>query len=47
MTKTQRQHRIAELLERQVIATAAQLVNILASEGVSATQATSLWHPWR
>ena len=40
MTKTQRQHRIAELLERQVIATAAQLVNILAGEGVSATQAT-------
>jgi transcriptional regulator of arginine metabolism len=40
MTKTQRQHRIADLLERQVISTAAQLVTLLASEGISATQAT-------
>lgn len=40
MTKTQRQHRIGELLEREVISTAAQIVTRLQSEGVSATQAT-------
>lgn len=40
MTKTQRQHRIAELLERNVISTAAQIVQRLQSEGVAATQAT-------
>ncbi|HEY7932017.1 MAG TPA: arginine repressor [Acidimicrobiales bacterium] len=40
MTKTQRQHRISELLEHEVISTAAQVVNRLQAEGVSATQAT-------
>jgi transcriptional regulator of arginine metabolism len=40
MTKTQRQHRIGELLEREVISTAAQIVIRLQSEGISATQAT-------
>jgi transcriptional regulator of arginine metabolism len=40
MTKTQRQHRIGEILEREVISTAAQVVARLQSEGVSATQAT-------
>lgn len=40
MTKTQRQHRISELLEHEVISTAAQVVARLHSEGVSATQAT-------
>ncbi|HQU00214.1 MAG TPA: arginine repressor [Acidimicrobiales bacterium] len=40
MTKTQRQHRISELLEHDVISTAAQVVARLQSEGVSATQAT-------
>ncbi len=40
MTKTQRQHRISELLEHDVISTAAQVVSRLQSEGVSATQAT-------
>ena len=40
MTKTQRQHRIGELLEREVISTAAQIVARLQSEGISATQAT-------
>lgn len=40
MTKTQRQHRIAELLERHVISTAAQIVQRLQSEGIAATQAT-------
>ena len=40
MTKTQRQHRMSDLLEREVISTAAQLVTRLQSEGMSATQAT-------
>lgn len=40
MNKTQRQHRISDLLEREVISTAAQLVARLQSEGISATQAT-------
>jgi transcriptional regulator of arginine metabolism len=40
MTKTQRQHRISDLLEREVISTAAQLVARLASDGIAATQAT-------
>ena len=40
MTKTQRQHRISDLLEREVISTAAQLVTRLQSEGIVATQAT-------
>jgi len=40
MTKTQRQHRIGELLENNVISTAAQLVTRLEQEGISATQAT-------
>ena len=40
MTKTQRQHRIGELLERDVISTAAQVVARLQAEGISATQAT-------
>jgi transcriptional regulator of arginine metabolism len=40
VTKTQRQHRISELLEHEVISTAAQVVNRLQAEGVSATQAT-------
>ncbi len=40
MTKTQRQHRITELLEHESISTAAQLVARLHDEGVVATQAT-------
>lgn len=40
MTKTQRQHRIVELLERELVSTAAQIVSRLQSEGISATQAT-------
>jgi transcriptional regulator of arginine metabolism len=40
MSKTQRQHRIAELLDREVISTAAQIVTKLDAEGISATQAT-------
>lgn len=40
MTKTQRQHRIGELLEHERISTAAQLVARLKDEGLAATQAT-------
>ena len=38
--KPQRQHRIARLLEEQAISSQAQLVELLASDGVVATQAT-------
>jgi transcriptional regulator of arginine metabolism len=38
--KPQRQHRIARLLEEQAISSQAQLVEMLASDGVLATQAT-------
>lgn len=38
--KTQRQHRIAKLLEQHAVANQAQLVALLAGEGVAATQAT-------
>lgn len=38
--KPQRQHRIARLLEEQVISSQAQVVELLANEGVNATQAT-------
>ncbi|MDQ3573988.1 MAG: arginine repressor [Actinomycetota bacterium] len=40
MAKTQRQHRIARLLEGHVVPSQARLVELLASEGVVATQAT-------
>lgn len=39
-TKTQRQHRIAALLERHSVTSQAQLVELLAGDGVVATQAT-------
>jgi transcriptional regulator of arginine metabolism len=38
--KPQRQHRIARLLEEQAISSQAQLVELLAGDGVVATQAT-------
>lgn len=38
--KTQRQHRIARYLEEQVISSQIQLVELLATDGVVATQAT-------
>lgn len=38
--KPQRQHRIAKMLEEQAISSQAQLVELLAAEGVVATQAT-------
>ena len=38
--KTQRQHLVAKLLEDQAVSSQAQLVELLAAEGVAATQAT-------
>lgn len=38
--KPQRQHRIARLLEEQAVSSQAQLVELLAADGVIATQAT-------
>jgi transcriptional regulator of arginine metabolism len=38
--KPQRQHRIAKMLEEQVISSQVQLVDMLAADGVVATQAT-------
>lgn len=40
MRPTQRQHRIARLLETEAVASQARLVELLAAEGVTATQAT-------
>jgi transcriptional regulator of arginine metabolism len=40
LAKTQRQHRIARLLEDQAVTSQAQLVDLLAADGVVATQAT-------
>jgi transcriptional regulator of arginine metabolism len=40
MGKTQRQHRITRLLETGTVANQGQLVTLLASEGVEATQTT-------
>ena len=40
MTKTQRQHRIARFLEANAVTSQGQLVELLAGEGVVATQAT-------
>lgn len=40
LSKNQRQHRIARLLAEHPVTSQAQLVELLASDGVSATQAT-------
>ena len=40
LAKTQRQHRIAKLLEDHAVANQLQLVELLAADGVVATQAT-------
>lgn len=40
LSKNQRQHRIAKILESEVVSNQAQLVELLASDGVVATQAT-------
>jgi transcriptional regulator of arginine metabolism len=39
-TKRQRQHRVANLLERHAVTSQTQLVELLAGDGVTATQAT-------
>jgi transcriptional regulator of arginine metabolism len=41
LTKPQRQHRIARILEQHAVASQAQLVDLLAADGVVATQATA------
>src|ERR1700735_5546437 len=40
LAKTQRQHRVAKLLEQHTVTSQGQLVDLLAEEGVVATQAT-------
>ena len=40
MAKNQRQHRIPRILEHQAVGSQAELVDLLAAEGVVATQAT-------
>lgn len=40
MTKHQRQHRVAKLLEVRPVSSQAQLVDLLAAEGIEATQTT-------
>ena len=40
LSKTQRQHRIAGLLEQEAVTSQTQLVELLAADGVVATQAT-------
>jgi transcriptional regulator of arginine metabolism len=40
LTKAQRQHRVSELLEQQEVTSQAELVRLLAEQGVEATQVT-------
>jgi transcriptional regulator of arginine metabolism len=40
LTKTQRQHRVSQILEKEAVASQAELVQYLAREGVQATQVT-------
>lgn len=40
LSKAQRQHRVARLLEQHAVSSQSQLVELLAGEGVAATQAT-------
>ncbi len=40
LSKTQRQHRLVQLLEHQPVTSQAHLVELLATDGVAATQAT-------
>ena len=40
VSKTQRQHRIAKILEEQAVSSQPELVRLLAADGVAATQAT-------
>lgn len=40
LSKVQRQHRVAQILEQNAVASQGQLVDLLATSGVEATQAT-------
>lgn len=40
LTKTQRQHRVSQVLEKQSVSSQAELVSLLAEQGVEATQVT-------
>ena len=40
ISKTQRQHRVSQILAREVVTSQAELVRLLAEEGVEATQVT-------
>lgn len=40
LTKTQRQHRVSQILEKESVTNQAELVKILADQGVEATQVT-------
>jgi transcriptional regulator of arginine metabolism len=40
LSKTQRQHRVIQIIEQRAVGSQAQLVDLLAASGVSATQAT-------
>lgn len=40
LTKAQRQHRVSQLLEREAVTSQAELVRLLAAQGVEATQVT-------
>jgi transcriptional regulator of arginine metabolism len=40
LTKTQRQHRVSQILEKEGVTSQAELVKMLADEGVDATQVT-------
>ena len=40
LTKTQRQHRVSQILEKEGVTSQAELVKLLADEGIEATQVT-------
>jgi transcriptional regulator of arginine metabolism len=40
LTKTQRQHRVSQILEKRAVTSQGELVKLLAAEGVEATQVT-------
>ncbi len=40
LTKTQRQHRVTQILEKQAVTSQAELVRLLSEQGVDATQVT-------
>jgi transcriptional regulator of arginine metabolism len=41
LSKTQRQHRVSQLLEKEIVTSQAELVRLLALQGVEATQVTA------